>query len=81
MSLQIGPSSCDLSKVVELPRTREGKYPFDRLEVGESFTAQIVDTNEKSLRACVIARNKKGVKKFVFVRHDDLGLLEVGRIL
>lgn len=55
-------------------------YPFDSLEVGQSFTAKLDEVNWKSLRICVYKQNAKSDKQFKFVKHDDLGVAEVARI-
>lgn len=80
MTIEIVQSSRLVSEAPP-PNARNGKYPFSLLAVGQSFTLQIVGTNAQSLRACVANRNKKANKKFVLVRHVDLGILEVGRVL
>lgn len=63
------------------------KYPFDELEKGTSFTIPLDECNWKSLRTVVYQRNAKyrradGTcdKEFLFIKHDDLGLVEVARI-
>lgn len=56
-------------------------YPFDSLEVGQSFTAKLDEVNWKSLRICVYKQNAKHKdKEFKFIKHDDLGVAEVARI-
>lgn len=81
MSLPIVDSSPLMAAAeVEKPQPRI-LYPFDSLELSQSFTVKIVGNNAKSLRACVRQRNKKDVKKFALVAHIDLGILEVGRVL
>lgn len=57
-------------------------YPFDSLEVNQSFTVETANVNWKSLRICVYQHNarSKGTKEFIFLKHDDLGVCEVARI-
>lgn len=58
-------------------------YPFEELEPGKSFTFQTSAVNWESLRTMVYKKNKlhKGAKEFVFIKHDDIGVVEVARIL
>lgn len=56
-------------------------YPFDSLEVGQSFTAKLDEVNWKSLRICVYKQNAKNAdKQFKFIKHADLGVAEVARV-
>ncbi len=59
-------------------------YPFDSLEVGQSFTMLTSECNWKSLRTVVSQRNikSKGEKEYRFLKHDDLvpPIVEVARI-
>lgn len=57
-------------------------YPFDQLEVGQSFTIKKSACNWKSLRVVVSQRNAraKGAKEFAFIMHDEIDLVEVARI-
>jgi hypothetical protein len=55
------------------------RYPFDKLEVGQSFTVPAADCNVASLQAIASRKSKKGVK-FKVIRHDDLAVVEVARI-
>ncbi len=88
MSFDIVQSSPEASKLGENETSKTTgvfNYPFDQLEVGQSFTAKLEECNWKSLRICVYQRNdrehKRGSgKKFVFVKHDNLKLCEVARI-
>lgn len=85
MSFEIRHSSPQAIQAAADAQEAHGKYPFDKLEIGQSFTAAIKDCNWKSLRTCVYQRNsreranKTGVE-FKFIKHDDLGLVEVARI-
>lgn len=81
MAFEIVQSS---PKAKEVAKTKNGQetYPFDQLEVGQSFTAKLDEVNWKSLRICVYQRNSRsnGVKEFAFIKHDDLGICEVACI-
>ena len=54
-------------------------YPFESLEVGQSFRCKTETINWKSLRVVCSQKSKNG-KKFIFVKHDGLGVCEVARI-
>lgn len=74
--------SSDKASGSKTERNRASLYPFDDLDVGTSFTCKLEAVNWKSLRVCVSQRNKRNNgKKFVFIKHDNLGLCEVARIL
>lgn len=62
--------------------TAKISYPFDDLEPGKSFTFAITSVNWKSLRVLTYKQNKlhAGVKEFAFIKHDDIGVVEVARI-
>lgn len=62
-------------------------YPFESLEPGQSFTVAISACNWKSLRTIVYRKNREFRKadgshdrRFAFLKHDDLGVVEVARI-
>lgn len=57
-------------------------YPFADLEIGQSFTILIAECNWKSLRTLVYQKNARSMEgvKFKFLKHDDMGLIEVARI-
>lgn len=58
-------------------------YPFDELKQGQSFTVPMNECNWKSLRVMVYQHNSRkaiSFKEFAFIKHDDLGLVEVARI-
>lgn len=81
MTFQIVASSPKAKEVSPKHKQNE-TYPFEQLEVGQSFTAKLDEVNWKSLRICVYQRNarSKGAKEFAFIKHDDLGVCEVARI-
>lgn len=67
------------AKAAEAPNAM---YPFADLEVGKSFTIPISECNWKSLRIIVYQKNARNTKgnKYKFLKHDDMGLIEVARI-
>lgn len=54
-------------------------YPFDKLEVGKSFTIPYDECNLQSLQV-ITSRKSKGDKKFKMIKHDALQVVEVARI-
>lgn len=85
MSFQIMQSSPLANAEAEKLDGKLAKYPFDDLNVGQSFTAGLDDVNWKSLRTCVYQRNSREVangtgRVFKFIKHDDLKVCEVARI-
>lgn len=91
MSFIIYPSSEKvLSKVIskesELPvlenaGDKRHKYPFQQLQIGESFAIPCDLAREQSLRICAVnAAAKFEGKKFCVLRHKDANVFEVGRI-
>lgn len=72
-------------EAAERAAEQQAKYPFDKLEVGQSFTCKLSECNWKSLRTSVYQRNSReranatGVE-FKFIKHDGLELAEVARI-
>lgn len=59
---------------------KSSKYPFEKLDVGQSFTVPVEDGVESSLRVQCSTYGKKHSKVFRCVKHKSQGLLEVGRI-
>lgn len=83
MAVSIVESSPKVKEVKKNKQEQRGEmYPFEQLEVGQSFTVPLAECNWKSLRIIVYKRNAKfkGEREFVFVKHDDLQLCEVARI-
>lgn len=83
MSIQIVESSPKAKAVADAKREKQaGAYPFEQLDVGQSFTVSLDDCNWKSLRTTVYQRNAryKGEREFAFIKHDDLNVCEVARI-
>lgn len=83
MPLQIVQSSPKANEAAEKKASERAEmYPFEQLEKGQSFTLPIDECNWKSLRIIVYKRNSKykGEREFAFIKHEDLGLVEVARI-
>lgn len=70
------PKAQELAKKANEPSNKI--YPFESLEVGQSFTAKLAEINWKSLRVVCSQKSKNG-KKYLFVKHDELGVCEVAR--
>ena len=57
------------------------KYPFNSLNLGDSFTVPFEFEKWKALRANVHNRNaRSNGKEFAFIRHEELKLFEIARI-
>lgn len=79
MSIQIVASSPKALEVAkEKPHSNGATYPFNELEVNQSFTLPKAEANVKSLQV-IASRKSKGGKRFVVVVHDELSLVEVAR--
>lgn len=85
MSFEITHSSPQAVAAAKEAEESQNKYPFDKLQVGQSFTAKLSEINWKSLRTSVYQRNtreraKESGVQFKFIKHDGLDLVEVARI-
>jgi len=56
------------------------KYPFEKLTEGLSFIVPIAEGNEDSIRVQCSTWGKKLGKKFVFHKHENHGVFEIGCI-
>lgn len=79
MSIEIVASSPKAQEMAAKKPVEKRNYPFEDLNVGQSFTTKIAETNVKSLRVMASQKSKDG-KRFVMVKHDDLGICEVARV-
>lgn len=85
MTFEIMASSPQAQQAAKEAAEQQAKYPFDKLQPGQSFRAKLDEVNWKSLRTSVYQRNSReranatGVE-FKFIKHDDLKLVEVARI-
>jgi hypothetical protein len=55
-------------------------YPFDEMQIGQSFSVPFSDSREKSLRTQVSLAIKRTGKKFKIIKHKELALFEVARL-
>lgn len=55
---------------------KKPKYPWEKLEIGQSF---IADSTLASMKTYCSAKSKETGKRFRAVQHSD-GTVEVGRI-
>jgi hypothetical protein len=58
------------------------KYPWGEMKLGQSFSVPFAEIKEGNIRnqASVTTRHAGG-KKFVVIKHNDLQLYEVARII
>ena len=54
-------------------------YPFDSLNVGQSFTVKLSEAKVGSLQS-LCSRKSKGGKQFKILKHEAQDILEVARI-
>ncbi len=55
-------------------------FPFDKLEVGQSFAVSINDVNVNTLRTYASRYGRDNNSKFAVLTHKEAGLYEVARI-
>ena len=77
MTVQIVASSPKALEAGESNERKE-KYPFELLEVKQSFTLALEGANLASLRTLASRKSKNG-KRFVVVVHQEHSLIEVAR--
>ena len=80
MEIQIVQSSDKMKEDAVKSALKAELYPFDKLEAGQSFTLAIESANLQSLRTIASRKSKNG-KRFAVVLHEELSLVEVGRLL
>jgi hypothetical protein len=80
--IEIVESSPQAKEAAETKRKKRAEmYPFEQLEVGQSFTVPLDECNWKSLQTIVYKRNAANEdREYTFVKHDGLNLAEVARI-
>lgn len=79
MTIEIVSSSPQAIEAAKQGTKGNPRYPFDKLEVGQSFTVPIADCNIASLQVITSRKSKKD-KRFKMIRHDAMGLIEVARV-
>jgi hypothetical protein len=66
-------SDIKIDKNIKIPKGRTGsKYPFDKMEVGDSFLYPIGSTRNQA-RCSAYTHSTKGLRKFV-IRQTEEGL-------
>lgn len=75
MTIQIVASSPQAEEIRKNPNKpistgQRTRYPFDKLEVGQSFTQPKAEAKIKSLRL-IAARKSKDGKRFEIIEHDS----------
>ncbi len=74
------PQAVELSKKREPSSMRKDqKYPFGELDVGKSFRLPLADANLNSLQV-LCSRKSVGGKRFIVVKHETIGFVEVARL-
>lgn len=79
MPVEIVPMSPQASELAKIGPKRETKYPFSKLEPGQSFTVPIAEANTSSLRVLCDRKSKDG-KVFKMIVHDTPAVVEVARL-
>lgn len=69
--IESSPLAKGLVEKAATSRTKpEPMYPFDQLEVGQSFTVPLEFEKWKSLRSMTYQKSRKE-KRFMFIKHDN----------
>lgn len=63
-----------------LPNIRDKQYPFNTIEVGQSFVVSMDECNMPSLKVIVSKQKKEYKKEYFIYFHKNLNMVEVGRI-
>ena len=77
MSFTLVPSSPAMAEAKEHESVT---YPFEDMEIGQSFTVAFADANEVNLRTAASRASKRFSKKFKVVKHSEYSCYEVGRV-
>ena len=82
MSYQIVQSSPQVMNINEATERKLTKdFPFNSLEVGQSFLVPLNDFSEQSVRNAASKAGKKLSRRFCVVKHSALyNVFEVGRL-
>lgn len=56
-------------------------YPFSEMQPGQCFVLPFDSCNEKTVRNRVSTRNKKDVRQFIVIKHNEFQCYEVARIV
>ena len=81
MSYQIVQSSPQAMATGETAKKTTTNFPFEALEVGQSFLVPVEDFAEQSIRNAASKAGKKLSRRFCVVKHSALhNVFEVGRL-
>ncbi len=81
MSYQIVQSSPQAMATGKTAKKTTTNFPFDSLEVGQSFLVPVEDFAEQSVRNAASKAGKKLSRRFCVVKHSALhNVFEVGRL-
>ena len=81
MSYQIVQSSPQAMATSETAKKTTTNFPFEALEVGQSFLVPLNDFAEQSVRNAASKAGKKLSRRFCVVKHSALhNVFEVGRL-
>ncbi len=81
MSYQIVQSSPQAMATGETAKKTTTNFPFEALEVGQSFLVPVEDFAEQSVRNAASKAGKKLSRRFCVVKHSALyNVFEVGRL-
>lgn len=84
MTIQIVASSPQAEELRKNPNAivTQGQrtvYPFDKLEIGQSFTLPKAEAKIKSIKLIASRKSKDG-KRFTVIEHESPAVVEVARI-
>ena len=81
MSYQIVQSSPQAMATGETAKKTTTNFPFEALEVGQSFLVPVEDFAEQTIRNAAAKAGKKLSRRFCVVKHSALhNVFEVGRL-
>ena len=81
MSYQIVQSSPQAMAIGETAKKTTTNFPFEVLEVGQSFLVPVEDFAEQTIRNAAAKAGKKLSRRFCVVKHSALhNVFEVGRL-
>jgi hypothetical protein len=73
------PEAHDLSQSSGSRIIGREKYPWNKIEIGQSFTVPFDDANADSLRTYCYYQSKRLNKTFRFLKHEQFKLYEIAR--
>lgn len=77
--VESSPAALQLAQALQDKSANSKKYPFDDLNVGQSFRMALADANVASLRAIASRKSRNGLS-FKVIIHETSGVVEVARI-